>query len=272
MNLNGILLSHYRRHPVQALFLLTGIIVANVLLAGTLLINAQARSSYAQGEQYLSVSPVGQIRQKDGTRNIDERDYVSLRRQGFDMLAPLLRQMVRSENGEALELLGIDVFAMPRSARSFDFGAGAESADGSLMGFAFPPYQLWVAPARFEQLAADDNGRIRLASGELLPPLVPVTNQQLGHRLLIDIEALQALSGNETGLTAILVFPASAERMAELQRALPGYLEYAANSEAPDPAELTQSFHLNLAAMGLLAFVVGIFLIYNALAFSYTDR
>ena len=37
-------------------------------------------------------------------------------------------------------------------------------------------------------------------------------------------------------------------------------------------AELTRSFHLNLAAMGLLAFVVGVFLTYNALAFSYTDR
>ena len=272
MNLNGILLSHYRRHPVQALFLLTGIIVANVLLAGTLLINAQARSSYAQGEQYLNASPVGQIRQKDGTRNIDESDYVSLRRQGFDMLAPILRHMVRSENGEALELLGIDVFAMPRSARTFNFSDSAGSVDGSLMGFAFPPYQLWAAPARFEQLSADDNSQIRLTSGEILPPLVPVSNQQLGHRLLIDIEALQSLSGNDTGLTSILVFPASAERMTQLLRALPAYLEYAGNSEAPDPAELTQSFHLNLAAMGLLAFVVGIFLIYNALAFSYTDR
>ena len=89
MTLNGILLSHYRRHPVQALFLLTGIIVANVLLAGTLLINAQARSNYAQGEQYLNTSPVGQVRPKDSNQSIDERDYVGLRRQGFDMLAPL---------------------------------------------------------------------------------------------------------------------------------------------------------------------------------------
>ncbi len=272
MNLNGVLLSHYRRHPVQALFLLTGIIVANVLLAGTLLINAQARSSYAQGEQYLNASPVGQIRQKDGTRNIDESDYVSLRRQGFDMLAPLLRQVVRSENGEALELLGIDVFAMPRPARRLNFSDSGGSVDGSLMGFAFPPYQLWAAPARIEQLSNDDNSQIRLASGELLPPLVPVSNQQLGHRLLIDIKALQSLSGKDNELTAILVFPASALQMTQLLRALPAYLEYAADSEAPDPAELTQSFHLNLAAMGLLAFVVGIFLIYNALAFSYTDR
>ncbi len=272
MNLNGILLSHYRRHPVQALFLLTGIIVANLLLAGTLLINAQARSSYAEGEQYLNASPVGQIRQRDGTRNIDERDYVSLRRQGFDMLAPLFRQMLRSEDGEALELLGVDVFAMPRSARTFDFGNGDGPADGSLMSFAFAPYQLWAAPARFEQLSAGDDGRIRLASGEILPPLVPVSNQQLGYRLLIDIGALQALSGNDDALTSILVFPASALQMSQLLRALPAYLEYVGNNEAPDPAELTQSFHLNLAAMGLLAFVVGIFLIYNALAFSYTDR
>jgi len=272
VNLNGILFSHYRRHPVQALFLLTGIVVANVLLAGTLLINAQARSSYAQGERYLSASPVGHIRQKDGTRNIDERDYVSLRRQGFDMLAPLLREVVRSADGETLELLGVDVFAMPHTARTFDFGDGAGSQDGSLVEFAFPPYQVWVAPARFEQLSNDDKHQVRLASGETLPPLVPVRNQQLGYRLLIDIRALQALSGHAGELTSILVFPASAGRMSELQSALPASLEYVANSEAPDPAELTQSFHLNLAAMGLLAFVVGIFLIYNALAFSYTDR
>jgi len=272
VKLNGTLLSHYRRHPVQALFLLTGIIVANVLLAGTLLINAQARSSYAQGEQYLSTSPVGQVRPKDSNRRIDERDYVSLRRQGFDMLVPVLRQMVRTENGDALELLGIDVFAMPRPDRTFNFNDRTGSADGSLMGFAFPPYQLWAAPARLEQLSAENDSRIRLISGEMLPPLVAVSNQQLGHRLLIDIEALQSLSGNINRLSSMLVFPASAERMTDLLRVLPDDLEYVANTEAPDPAELTRSFHLNLAAMGLLAFVVGLFLIYNALAFSYTDR
>lgn len=272
MKLNATLLSHYRRHPVQALFLLTGIIVANVLLAGTLLINAQARSSYAKGEQYMSVSPVGQIRQKDRNQVLDERDYVSLRRQGFDMLAPLLREVVRSESGQVLELLGIDVFAMPRPGGSFDFDDRSGSADGSSMGFAFPPYQLWAAPARIEQLSADKGSRLRLSSGAVLPPLVAVANQQLGHRLLIDIEALQSLSGRNNVLSSMLVFPASTERMSELLNALPDDLVYVANTEAPDPAELTRSFHLNLAAMGLLSFVVGIFLIYNALAFSYTDR
>jgi putative ABC transport system permease protein len=72
MMLIRTLLTHYRRHPVQALFLLTGIIVANVLLAGTLLINAQARASYDQGQHLLSNAPIGQIRHKDKSQSIDE--------------------------------------------------------------------------------------------------------------------------------------------------------------------------------------------------------
>ncbi len=272
MMLTHTLLSHYRRHPVQALFLLTGIVVANVLLAGTLLINAQARASYDQGESYLDAAPLGQIYHKDKSRSIDEREYVGLRRQGFDMLAPLLRQFVRTEKAQPLELLGIDVFAMPRSNRSMNYNIGGETGNSAFSGFAFAPYQLWVAPARAEQLGAGINERIRLASGETLPPLVAVGDQQLGHRLLMDLRALQSLTQKTGELSSILVFPATPARLEELNQSLPDDLEFIPNSETPDPAELTRSFHLNLAAMGLLAFVVGIFLIYNALSFSYTDR
>ncbi len=272
MMLTRILLSHYRRHPVQALFLLTGIVVANVLLAGTLLINAQARASYDEGEQIMSVAPMGQIRHVDKSRTIDERDYVRLRRQGFDMLAPLLRQIVRSEDSQALELLGIDIFSMPRTARSMRYQRNDQLRNQSFMGFAFPPYQLWVAPARLEQLGAANDDQLKLLSGESLPPLVEVGNAQLGHRMLMDIVALQSLTGSSGELSSMLVFQSSAERLRQLQQALPVHLEIIRNSESPNPAELTRSFHLNLAAMGLLAFVVGIFLTYNALAFSYTDR
>ena len=105
MMLLRTLLSHYRRHPVQAVFLFTGIVVANVLLAGTLLINAQARQSYDRGEQFLSSAPTGYIRHSDKSKGIDEREYIKLRRQGFDKLVPVLRQFVRLENGQALELM-----------------------------------------------------------------------------------------------------------------------------------------------------------------------
>jgi len=270
--LTGTLFKHYRRHPIQALFLLIGIIVANALLAGTLLINAQARASYIQGEQYLGAAPTGQLRHKDGSRGIDERDYIQLRRLGFDMLAPLQRQIVRTANGEPLELLGMDIFAMPRPARTMHHQHSNNRAHRNFMEFAYAPYQLWVAPARLEQLDLAEGDRIQISSGQHLPPLSVLAGQQLGYRMLIDIGALQSLSGNVGKLTSVLVFPASDKRLEELRASLPDDLEFISTNDAPDPAELTRSFHLNLAAMGLMAFVVGIFLIYNALSFSYTDR
>ena len=268
------LLSHYRRHPVQALFLLAGVAVANVLLVGTLLINAQARASYAQGETLLRATPVGQVRHRDAAHGIDERVYFELRQQGFHMLAPLLRRVVTTEDGERLELLGIDLFVLPRidAAGTRAAGGSDERSDAGFAGFAFPPYQLWAAPGRADQLGWQQGERRGLISGRELPPLVELEGQGLGHRLLLDIGALQALTGSAGQLSSIQVFSASPEDLQRLREALPAELEYAAAADAPDPGELTRSFHLNLAAMGLLSFVVGIFLIYNALAFSYTDR
>jgi putative ABC transport system permease protein len=204
------------------------------------------------------------------------------------MLAPMLRRLVRAADGEAMELQGIDALALPRTAApglqatenvSEAPASGAEAhrgASGNAAmgpgGFAFPPYELWAAPARLDQLGWRAGDQIALANGKFLPPLRPVADRGLGHRLLIDIGMLQELTGSAGQLTAILVFPVPAQRLGQLLAALPPGLEYAAADAAPDPEQLTRSFHLNLAAMGLLAFVVGTFLVYNALAFSYTDR
>jgi putative ABC transport system permease protein len=265
------LLSHYRRHPLQALFLLAGVTVANVLLVGTLLINAQARASYERGEALLSFVPVGQVRHRDAARGFDERIYLRLRLAGFDSLAPVLRRVVTTADGERLELLGIDLFALPRpdnsAQRSWSGGGQSGFAD-----FAFPPYQLWAAPARAEQLGWAEGEQRRLLEGAALPPLVTLPDAQLGHRLLVDVGALQSLTASVGELSSLWVFPTTQRRLQELREALPPELEFVASVDAPDPGELTRSFHLNLAAMGLLTFVVGIFLVYNALAFSYTDR
>lgn len=266
------LLSHYRRHPVQGLFLLAGIVIANVLLSGTLLINAQARASYDAGEQLLQAGPVARIFNRNRQLPMDERDYIRLRLQGFDMIAPVLQRTVRTDGGAALELLGVDLFAMTRARRENGAELTDASGNGRFSGFAFEPWQLWAAPARLEQLGWPEGTTARLESGQILPPAVAMPDSQLGHRMLIDIGALQLLASAQGALSWAAVFPAPAERLDALRAALPDHLEYADNTSTPDPAELTRSFHLNLAAMGLLAFVVGVFLIYNALAFSYTDR
>jgi len=266
------LLSHYRRHPLQGLFLLTGIVIANVLLVGTLLINAQARASYSEGERLLGAGPVAQVQSRTERQPMAATDYVRLRRQGFDMVAPVLRRMVRTASGEPLELLGIDLFAMAGMAAAAGGDVTVPGGGGGFADFPFPPYQTWAAPDRLEQLGWSEGEKVELDSGKVLPGIVSVPGRQLGHRMLLDIGALQALADSHGEISYLAVFPAAAGRLADLRAALPEHLEYVTRADSPDPAELTRSFHLNLAAMGLLAFVVGIFLTYNALAFSYTDR
>ncbi|MDZ4730066.1 MAG: ABC transporter permease [Xanthomonadales bacterium] len=273
------LLSHYRRHWLQAIFLLVGIIIANVLLVGTLLINAQARASYADGEQVLSIQPVASIVSSQGARTIPERDYIALRRQGFSMLAPVLRRFIASDQGDILELLGIDLLAMPRpkpeAMEEFPASGTELNNRSSIPGFAsfsLPPYSLWGSPARLKQLGWDEGIPPALENGQFLPAPVAVTDQGLGHRLLLDIGVLQLLTGSANVISEILVFESSPAAISALQSALPTHLKWQETRNDLDPAQLTQSFHLNLAAMGMLAFVVGVFLVYNALAFSYTDR
>jgi putative ABC transport system permease protein len=277
MLLTRTLFSHYRRHPVQALFLLAGIIIANVLLVGTLLINAQARASYSTGEQVLRAQPLASIRAKDGARSIPERTYFELRRQGFSGLAPLLRRFVRTEKGESLELLGIDVLAMPRPAQESlaNFSPAGSDRDAHRPGFAefaLPPYTVWASPTRLDQLGWPPGSMPVLDNGIQLPPVVPLADEGLGHRLLLDIGVLQVLTSSAGEISEILVFADSNADVEALRAQLPDELKWVDPGAELDPAELTRSFHLNLAAMGLLAFVVGVFLIYNALAFSYTDR
>jgi len=279
------LLSHYRHHPVQALFLIAGVMMANVLLVGTMLINAQARASYAEGERWLGAQPVAIIRAGNGAASIDEREYFVLRRAGFENLMPVLRRLERSMEGEPLELLGVDAFAIPRNSLSATDSSHAISGGtlgpsgnaairqgGAEATFVFPPFQLLAAPGRISQLGWVEGTRPRLASGADLPPLVVTAGQGLGHRLLLDIGALQELTNSRGKISQIVVFDARPERLEALRSALPHDLQWSDVAAGPDPEQLTRSFHLNLSAMGFMTFVVGLFLIYNALAFSYTDR
>ncbi|MFK7829586.1 MAG: FtsX-like permease family protein [Congregibacter sp.] len=268
------LFGHYRRHPMQALFLLSGIVIANVLLVGTQLINAQARASYARGEQVLGAGPVGRVVSRDDGTPLDERLFVELRRQGFDQVAPILNAVLRTSEGKTLELLGVDALSMPRAMATSTSNTNAASGFGTagFGDFAFPPYAVLAAPARLQQLDVVNGAQLVLANGETLPPLRAVAGAELGHRMLIDLGELQELTQTRGELSSLLVFERDAQRLSNLLEALPNQVMYQAEDSGPDPAQLTRSLHLNLAAMGLLACVVGLFLTYNAIAFSYTDR
>ena len=57
-----------------------------------------------------------------------------------------------------------------------------------------------------------------------------------------------------------------------LLQALPNRLRLVANEQSLDLAELTESLHIQLSAMSLLSFAVGLFIVFNAVRFALNAR
>ena len=263
-----LLFSHYRRHPLQALFLLVGIILANALLVGVLVINAQARASYAASEREFGIQPIAYLRPATPGSPLLQQAYIQLRRQGFDTLVPLLQHWLLLPDGRRLPATGID----PVAASGLNIN-NTDISDGlNLSRWLLPPGQTWVAQARARQLGWQSGQQPPTASGKRLPPLVISQQMALGHRILMDLGYLQQLADRPGELSEIAVLPLSEHKLKQLKQALPASLKFATVRPVIETTQMTDSFHLNLTAMGLLCLVVGGFLIYNAITFSFTDR
>ncbi|MCM2680072.1 ABC transporter permease [Echinimonas agarilytica] len=268
MPLLRALLSHYRHHPLQGVFLLVGIIIANVLLVATQLINAQAQASYAQGESLLNQQAVGYLVAANGDESFDQTDYIALRRQGFDQLVPTLEHRMVSQDHGLIEMMGVDWLAL---AGTSEQGSIDGTTDVDLSQLWLPPYGVVFGDMRMQQLGLNNGQSLLLENQRQLPPAY-AQSQDMGHRGLMELMALQAISGRTQQISSVWVMPQSTESFNALLQALPDSLQYTPAPEPLQQAQLADSLHLNLAAMGLLSFVVGIFLAFNAILFSYTDR
>ncbi|QHG65299.1 ABC transporter permease [Pseudomonas putida] len=250
--------SHWWRHRLQCLSIFTGLWLATALWTGVQALNAQARSDYAQASAVLSGAAHRQIVARDGQR-FDQVLYVQLRRQGWQV-TPVLEGRLRlaGEPAVAVRLIGIE----PLSLLPGMAVAGADPASFDLQAFIGTPGQAWVGPDTLRQLA----GKLRTVDGQALPPLI-LDEQLAPGVMLVDIGVAQALLDAPEQLSRLIsdtaqpLPPAFAERL-QVQPA----------DDDTDLQRLTASFHLNLTALGLLAFVVGLFIAHAAIGLALEQR
>ena len=253
------LLSHYRRHPAQTLFLAVGLVTGVGLWSAVQIINDHARASYSEADQLLGAQASHWVRARDGA-GIDPADYIRLRRQGFTRLYPVLETRL-AVNDEPLWLIATDLLALPRSESPL--GAG----DGDWSSLIQPPYQTWYPP----DLAADFNvtsgAILTLDDGRQLPPAALQQQPQQGRRIFMDIGAALAVLQRDH-FTYLGVGELSNAEAARLRAALPDPLQLVDNRQRLDLTQLTASLHSHLTAMSLLAFAVGLFIVFNAVRFA----
>lgn len=259
------LLGHYRRYPFQILLVWLGLTLGVSLLVGVTAINNHARQSYEHGERLFSNPLPYRIRPKHVTNKIPQGFYVQLRRDGYNQCAPFSTLRVETANGTDLQLVGIDPAAM------LHFQSGVMLQDQSALQLMRQPYPVLVSGdlAAYMKWSAGDY--IDLTNGSKLGPvIIDQENLLNGTRIIADMSLLRMLE-RSSGISVIACGEMPAEKVAALKEYLPNGMVLSRSSRA-ELESLTDAFHMNLNAMGMLAFLVGLFIFYQAMSLSLTQR
>lgn len=289
------------REPGQSALLILSLALGVAVVVAVDLVNAASRTAMASASAQLQGASTHRIEGPGGSLPLDA--YGALRRAwragtllegdvpvtGF---APLLEGRLTLPDGSPLRLLGIDPFSSLRRE-----GIGS-TQNLSWAEFLTTPGAALLSPSVGPELAPGDRLSLPGASALTVLGRLPGTEGEGLALAVVDVATAQEWLGATDRLSRVeLVLPAAPPRSVlrrGLERLFPGLL-------LPEPApevrlapalraaypglqlrsqretqlalgSLASAFQLNLAAMGLLALVVGLYLLYGALAYSVRRR
>ena len=258
----AVLLSHWRRHPMQLATLLIGLISATALWSGVQALNQQARTSYDRAAATFGGTRTAMLVGRDSP-TFPQQLFVDLRRAGWPV-SPALEGRIQI-GGRSFRLLGIEPVTLPREVGS---APGVETAN--LQAFMTSPGQMLVAPETLADLKLAEGATPSANGGATLPPL-RVQPQLVPGVLVVDIGIAQNLLRMPDQLSRLLIGKTKGKHPS-LENVVGDKLRLVAPDAESDLERLTDSFHLNLTAFGLLSFFVGLFIVNSAIGLAFEQR
>jgi putative ABC transport system permease protein len=257
----AVLLSHWRRHPMQFATLLIGLVSAIALWSGVQALNQQARASYDRAAAALGGARTPTLVARSGA-SFPQQLFVELRRAGWPV-SPVLEARIQID-GRSFRLLGIEPVTLPKEV------GDTPSIGGDLQSFAMPPGETRIAPETLAELGASEGDTPQASNGMKLPPL------RLAARLtpdvmVVDIGVAQRLLQMPGQVSRLLLGTGKGPRAA-LESIEQDRLRLIEPDAETDLERLTDSFHLNLTAFGLLSFFVGLFIVNSAIGLAFEQR
>ncbi|MED7666597.1 ABC transporter permease [Pseudomonas moraviensis subsp. stanleyae] len=258
------LLSHWRRHPVQFFSVLTGLWLATSLLTGVEALNSQARDSYARASQMIGGEPQASLRTPNGAL-FPQRWFIELRRQGWPV-SPVLqgRLTLKGHEDQRIQVMGIEPVSLPGDSAV----AGQAMPIERIVEFFSPPGSTWISPDTLQMLGLHECDTPQTVAGQTLPPLLAQKDMAPG-LLLVDIGVAQSLLEQPEQLSRLLL-PKDFHQ--DLPASFNDRLQLNSSGEENNLARLTESFHLNLDALGFLSFLVGLFIVHAAIGLALEQR
>jgi putative ABC transport system permease protein len=258
----AVLLSHWRRHPMQLATLLIGLISATALWSGVQAINLQARNAYDRAAATFGGTRTAMLVGRNSA-TFPQQLFVDLRRAGWPV-SPVLEGRIQID-GRSFRLLGIEPVTLPAQV-----GNAPTIGKASLQSFMTPPGEMLVAPETLADLKLTEGARPQANGGALLPPL-RVQPQLAPGVLVVDIGIAQNQLKMPDQLSRLLIGKTTGKR-APLESIAGDRLRLIEPDAESDLERLTDSFHLNLTAFGLLSFFVGLFIVNSAIGLAFEQR
>ena len=270
-----------RQRPLQYALCILGIALGVAMMVSIDLANGSAQRAFSLStdaitgratHRIVAIAPTG----------VDESVYAKLKR-GIDRVpaAPVVEGYVRvSELGDQpMRLVGVDLFA-ESPFRSYFQNVGSQGTE--FVQFLTQPNTLVLSQEIADQynltlgatLHLDIAGQAQTAKlVGILETRDSLNRRALSNFLFADIATAQEILGQVGTLSEIDLIvqqPADLEAIAALLP--PGIKLETAAAQKNAVQQMTAAFELNLAALSLLALVVGMFLIYNTVTFSVIQR
>lgn len=269
------------QRPLQYILMICGVAVGVAMMVSVDVANHSAGRAFG-----LSVEAVAgrtTHRLSGGPSGIDETLYPRLRKTAASLpAAPIVEDYVTAiELGETpVRLLGVDIFA-EGPFRDY-FPMDEEGMEDGIVRLLTDPraVALSLDLAKQHGLAPGDTvtlvhgGReIRAVAAGFLGPADALQREALASIIFCDIATAQEMLGMQGRLSRIDLIAEGKGDLSAVKAVLPeGVTLETAEARSNALRQMTAAFELNLTALSLLAMVVGMFLIYNAVSFSVVQR
>lgn len=254
------LFSHWRKHKLQLATLIIGLASATALWTAVQALNDHARASYDRSAATLSAFDQPAYARPD-RRTFADSAFADFRRAGF-LVTPIIQGRLGPPAG-GVTLTGFEPLTFGQAERSsIDVPHGED-----MLSFFEAPGALLVDPAvagRLQTLLAGlpENERPAVRPQETLG----------GGQVLGDISTVQRLLGQKGLISKLMVTEPHANPNVAIPVNWQNALVLVEPPVSVDLAGLTDSFHLNLTAFGMLCFLVGLFIVYSAIGLAIEDR
>ena len=257
--------------------------IATSTLLSILILNHASKQEYQQANAQLS-SPISYYVMPKARGNLGVADIAYLRKQGFTELSPILSFSKTLANGAEIAFKAIDLLPLsiinPKVYHSQQVMMTEQYAKSLAIELSKP---LHFKSTNDSALVTDtfaqkdtvqkSTAQKSTAKKNLYQLKIKLTSQEyLGNVALIDIATAWQTFDDLDGFSYLMVSNISPEKLARLDNILPEHLVLQQAWSLEERSGFADALHLNLMALAMLAFVVSLFIAFQAANQAWHNR